>query len=633
MLRLIRKVMGFKKVKRSPMAVLHIDPKGVNSTFQLAQEFDRLSKTENEVKQAVASVSATASELRSKLNSELIQAHRKSAIISESLQDAILTVDFKGTIVSANKSAREIFGYDLDELVGLSIDSLLLGAFQVKNLTHEAHALVYSFDYGNKEESSYEQYLKYNGTTILDKTFTFKAKTKDGKEIDVEYKVNALNATEASSHLNVVFIVIIKDITEKLAAMNKIDELTQRQLGILSSVPNPIFYKDKDFKIVGCNRAFYSTFKTSYDQLVGKDFDSIFPLDAAKQFSKLEQFVVKLPRGEVAIKQFKLHLKAQEQEKVVVVYCTALWDFQGRFSGIVGAIVDLTQLISVERFKDTLLEAIPNPIYHLDKHLKYKGCNTRYLNLLGLASNEVIGKTRGDILSVLETKEEAQNLIAFLREQDSQLVHLRGEQTFEVEMFDFTKKQYRHYITYRTAVVDGSGKFSGILAVMTDITEIKSLQVLKQSLFDSMPNPVFYKNKDLKYAVVNSAYADIVGLNKADLLGETRESVIEKIAALNPVENTEVANHLSEISKALQNRDLEIVNGSNKGIQVFEEEMWSTKHQSFRNVVFYCKGLFSSAGEFDGIICSILDITEIKTVTAEAAARKSTHRNTGKHAS
>lgn len=598
------------------------------TTFDVRQRLDEVEITHQEVRDLQIEIADHVSDLKACLENELRQTQRRAEIISETVQDAILSTDCRGLITYANQSATDIFGYTKEEILAKNIDELVEGVSQAQRLQREAQFMcTFIADKGcSTYEESQVAYKEFLGQkkTLLDQTATLRGRCKNGDIVDIEYRVNAFNPNASTAH-NVMFMIVIKDITDKLRALEKIDALTQMQLGLLSSVPNPIFYKDAEFKILGCNKSFYQLFQTHEDQIIGRKFSDFLGEESSKQCEDLERSLVHNHRGEVVIKQMKIRIGVQE--KVVVVYCTALWDFKNKFSGIVGAIIDLTQLIAVEKFKDVLLESVPNPVYYLDRDMKYRGANVAYQKMVGLSEDHLVGRSRHDVFTQLcMTHEQFTPFIEEWEAKDALFLQQKlREQTFETKFYDVGREQYRDIIVFRTILTTATGNFDGVLSVMTDITEIRGVQRLKQNLFDVMPNPVYYKGSDLTYLEMNQAYCDVLGLPKSSVVGRTRNEVLAAARSElgSEYDDPIYSQHMKEIDDVMHRKDVELQSKPTPSVQVFEHELWSTVHRQFRQVIFYRRGVYGINGAFEGIIGSILDITELKTAITEAQTRKS----------
>lgn len=202
--------------------------------------------------------------------------------------------------------------------------------------------------------------------------------------------------------------------------------------------------------------------------------------------------------------------------------------------------------------------------------------------------NEISYKTH----KIWETAGERENLIKQLRETDKTFI--RGE-------YEFVKKDgTRFYGFVHVRKVSYQNKPDFFLeGYIDDITEQKKAeQQLKfnlkflQELIDNIPNPIFYKDINLRYTGCNRAFADSLGYSKEEIIGKTVYDVAPKGLA-------------DQYSKA----DKELLN--NKQRQIYEGKV-QYADTSIHEVIFYKNVLYDRSGRLDGIIGLMLDITDEK---------------------
>jgi diguanylate cyclase (GGDEF)-like protein/PAS domain S-box-containing protein len=152
---------------------------------------------------------------------------------------------------------------------------------------------------------------------------------------------------------------------------------------------------------------------------------------------------------------------------------------------IIGTSVPVTEYKNSEKearkresFLKTLLDTIPNPIFYKDENLRYLGCNKAFEEVLGVKSQDIVGKN----VFELSPKELAEKYY----EKDIELLKNPYTQQYEAQVKD-ANGQYRD-ILFNKAVYEIDGEIAGIIGIMLDITELKSYQrILKElSLHDEL---------------------------------------------------------------------------------------------------------------------------------------------------
>ena len=136
-----------------------------------------------------------------------------------------------------------------------------------------------------------------------------------------------------------------RDITERKQAETKLHEqfLFLRQL--LDAIPIPVFYKDIDGLYLGCNSAYATFIGLPKDQLLGKSAYDLAPKELADTYHEADSALYRQP-GEQVYENSVLHVDGTRHD---VIFNKATYvNADGEVSGIVGAIMDVTQSKNVE---------------------------------------------------------------------------------------------------------------------------------------------------------------------------------------------------------------------------------------------------------------------------------------------
>ncbi|MDH5379065.1 MAG: diguanylate cyclase, partial [Gammaproteobacteria bacterium] len=154
-------------------------------------------------------------------------------------------------------------------------------------------------------------------------------------------------------------------------------------------------------------------------------------------------------------------------------------------SRIVSGIKDMkiVQVVNVEKqaseyddLLQTIINAIPAPIFYKNEKGVYLGCNHAFLEYLGLPREKIIGKTVYDVAP--------RELADIYFQADRDLLAARGTQFYEakVAFADGTI----HDVMFHKAVFDKKdGNVGGQVGVMLDITERKQLEIELEKLASS----------------------------------------------------------------------------------------------------------------------------------------------------
>lgn len=176
-----------------------------------------------------------------------------SAIIS-SANDAIITADDAGNIVSWNPAATGIFGYDESETVGRQLTLIIPERF------HEQHL------------AGHARVVETGETRIIGQTVEITGLRKDGSEVPIELSLATWLADDRR-----FFSAIIRDVTERVQLLNEIQATEHRLEAILESANDAIISIDSRGVILLWNHYAELMFGYKREDMVGKLLIDIVP--------------------------------------------------------------------------------------------------------------------------------------------------------------------------------------------------------------------------------------------------------------------------------------------------------------------------------------------------------------------
>lgn len=258
---------------------------------------------------------------------------------------------------------------------------------------------------------------------------------------------------------------------------------------------------------------------------------------------------------------------------------------------------------SEKRFR-TLVETIPYGIQEIDPEGTITFANPAHAQIYGYEAKELIGTSILDLAAGAHEKDQLKAHLAYLFENQP-----RPNPWFSTD----STKEGR---TINTQVDwnykrDDQGRALGLIAVISDITHRKKAEKalldninFMNTLIDTIPNPVFYKDNEGFFLGCNVAYAQTLGLKKEQILGQR----------LNELKST----FGSDMAEHYHRQDLLLI--QNPGIQAHEERVHCADGQ-IRDFALF-KATFSDAEDnVAGMVGIMLDITEHKQ--AEKALKES----------
>ena len=175
----------------------------------------------------------------------------QSAVL-EAAANAIVITDFEGTIVWANHAFTTMTGYSKEEVLGKN-PRLLKSGEQPESYYAELWSTISSGKVWQGEIVN----RRKDGTTYTEE-MTITPVTRDVGNADDRH-----------------FIAIKQDITERKRAEEELYRAHQMLQTILNTIPQRVFWKDRNCTYVGCNRAFATDAGLNNPaEIIGKsDFD------------------------------------------------------------------------------------------------------------------------------------------------------------------------------------------------------------------------------------------------------------------------------------------------------------------------------------------------------------------------
>ena len=401
----------------------------------------------------------------------------------------------KGVILDVNDRLCEIFGYDIEELLGMPI----------ANLIHP-----------ESQERVYEQ-LK----TSPEQLYQAKGVRKDGQTVHLEAVGRSIRFSGQEARA-----VALRDIGKRMAAEREIRSLTI----VANSTPNGVLNLSGEGRIRWANQAFL--------ELMGYELEEIKNHRPGDLFSgpDTDLSLVDKTRQNPG-KPYDIEFLAYKKDKTPIwlsVNNTPVLDDEGEVIQQMEIIGDITaRKKAINDLKESefryrnLVDTMNEGLVMVDNsdHIIY--ANKRFCQLLGYSIEELEGQKAATLL--IDTQ-EGRDFI----EEKNRLRHQGMADTYEMEM-RCKDGSYIWTLTSGSPMEDLNGNIEGSIGIITDITEIKRAEIrVKQSekrfrdLFEGSPDAIFVEAFDGTVLDVNPAacrfhqmdYQELIGLNVMDLIPE-----------------------------------------------------------------------------------------------------------------
>ena len=295
---------------------------------------------------------------------------------------------------------------------------------------------------------------------------------------------------------------------------------------LFDSNPNPMYVYDVDtFAILAVNQTLCERYGYTPEDLVGS---SLMQLHIEAERGRLREVVTAL--RETRDPNFRcrwLHLKKSGEAVPVEIFSRPLR--QGEANARLVIAIDISdklhaeeELANQQRFRDSLLETLPVPVFYKDRAGRYLGVNQAFTELLGRSREYFVGRTAWDIAP--------RQLAAVYNEADESL-YAQAEriQVYAAQVKSETRGE-RDVVFTKSVFRDFRGNIGGLVGIVLDVTEQKaSERALRESesrlaqILRSSPLPVFVIDAQHKVVVWNPACERTFAVPAEAMLGTDRQ--------------------------------------------------------------------------------------------------------------
>lgn len=163
---------------------------------------------------------------------------------------------------------------------------------------------------------------------------------------------------------------------------------------------------------------------------------------------------------------------------------------------------------------ETLINALPDPVWLKDTEGVFLGCNPAFGRMLGRPTEAIVGKSDDDFCS----GEQAD----FFRRMDDEAIIAAQPKVNEEWLINAETGQARLLETIKTALPGASGQPVGVLGVARDITGRKQAEEylnLMSKVFSNSGEAILISDADNRIVTVNREFTRLTGYTQEEVLG------------------------------------------------------------------------------------------------------------------
>ncbi|MGL4370848.1 MAG: PAS domain S-box protein, partial [Spirochaetota bacterium] len=293
---------------------------------------------------------------------------------------------------------------------------------------------------------------------------------------------------------------------------------------IVNTMPNPVFFKDDEFRYCFFNQAFEDFVGVRKEILIGNIAADIADRENCSEYERSDRIIVETKK----FYSYESKIKhADGTMRDAVFYKSPIFSADGAFRGIVGVILDISERKKMEEalslFKH-VVEQSPTSIVMTDRAGVIEYINPHFTALTGYSQDEAVGKNPRILKSGLMN----QYVYSDLWQKISSGGEWRGELLNR-------KKDGSLYWEYTSisSIRNAEGEISHYIGVKEDISErkmmesaLKDSEVSLKALLNAITDPLVLIGSDGTVVALNDAVAAEIGIPAGDIIGKNGEHLI-----------------------------------------------------------------------------------------------------------
>ncbi|MFX0164968.1 MAG: PAS domain S-box protein [Candidatus Hodarchaeota archaeon] len=505
----------------------------------------------HDLKQNVVGILSTYEDItiRKTAEEKLKESEEKYRGILDTINEGYFEVDLNGNFTFFNDAFIDLFGYQRQELLGVSYQKFV------------------DEENKNKIRDVYTQVLE---TGLPKSNFQFQFRNKNGNIAICESSVCLRNDINGKI---IGFSGIVRDITEKFLLEQKLKESEQKYHHLFESCPYPIWLMDENGIIVESNSTIINLLSVlKIGDLIGKNFTEVLSFldDSDDLIILLKERFDKFLRGD-RLGPLEFQITRHDGKKIWVSILSSLVKIGGKT--LTQAIIqDITDLKKSEEELRILNEELEQIVQERTKELRdseEKFRNIAEQTSLGIAilqdgyviyTNQALSRITGYSMAEI-VKWDRNEFTNKIHPDDLPYVleQLRRKMEEDTDLMShYTCRIITHskeikWIELHSKVINYQGKIADLITFI-DITEkrIAQQKVIESErkfrhLYENSPYGIVLLNSEGSIIDINSTIHTIFGYNKENLIGNNYLGLIG-------VYPSETKNALRELPKLLSQR-------------------------------------------------------------------------------
>ncbi|HYL25661.1 MAG TPA: PAS domain S-box protein [Burkholderiales bacterium] len=299
---------------------------------------------------------------------------------------------------------------------------------------------------------------------------------------------------------------------------------------LVDALPVPVFFKSRDGRYLGVNRAWEEFFGIRGESFIGKQVADLYPQDPAigQKHAAMDRELYARPGRQ----SYEITVRARDGTLRDTIYYKATYkDARGEVAGLIGTIVDITASksaesalrVSEERYRRTF-ELAGSGLAQVGLDGRFMRVNRRLCEMFGYSEAELVGMSVKDI-----SHPEDRDAV-----DQRRLKLIAGEvDTLRIEKRYLRKDGTPVWVHVAIAMErDAAGRPLYAISVLDDITARRQAEdalleseARYRSTFELAGSGIAHIGLDRKFIRVNRRLCEILGYPEHELIGMTGRQI------------------------------------------------------------------------------------------------------------
>lgn len=320
-----------------------------------------------------------------------------------------------------------------------------------------------------------------------------------------------------------VLVNRIKNAVEKYRAQTKLADREKRLNLFFEQSPLGVIKWDDNFDISRVNNAAESILGYDAEDLIGHSWEAIVPENDREAVDGVVSDLLRDQGGYYSINE---NVRENGEHIICEWHNRVVTDDTGEVIAIFSQFQDITERKEEERRSERrrhrleqVFKTVPACIVQLNPSGEFVFANERAEEVLGLEPDSVVNRAYNDPewnIRDLDGNPIPDDELPFRKVIDT------GEPLYDVRhTIEWPDGSKKILLVNGAPLFDDNGNVNKVVFALTDVTEQVVREKRLEAILENTTTPLFMKNQDGEYLIVNNGWKELFGLENTEVRGRT----------------------------------------------------------------------------------------------------------------